>query len=89
MTKNRFLIISSVLILPLNLYILGIASANLGARGGFFVGCIFYWMYISLVILLLSKDDFYCFKIIASPNDKFHYAPLFKIAAFLPAAGAF
>ncbi len=89
MPRNPILIISSVLILPFNLFIFGTVSANLGTRSGFILGCIFYWLYISLVALLLNKDDFYCFKKIFSSTAKFHYARLFKIAAFLPAIGAF
>jgi hypothetical protein len=89
MAKNRLLIISSVLVLPFNLFIFGIASANLGARGGFFSGCIFYWMYVSLFVLLLNKDDFHYFKKIVSSDAEIHYSRLFKTAAFLPAVGAF
>ncbi len=44
---------------------------------------------VSLVVLLLKKDDFHCFKRMVSSDGEFRYARLFKIAAFLPAIGAF
>ncbi|HZG51339.1 MAG TPA: CPBP family intramembrane glutamic endopeptidase [Pyrinomonadaceae bacterium] len=89
MAKNRLLIISSVLVLPFNLFIFGTASANFGARSGFFIGCIFYWIYVSLFVLLLNKDDFLYVGKTVSSNAGCRYPRQFKTAAFLPAAGAF
>ena len=89
MTKNPILIISSILVLPFNLLICGIASANLGARNGFILGCVFYWLYVSLIVLLLNKGDFYRFRKIFSSSDKFQHAGLLKIAVFLPPIGVF
>ncbi len=89
MTKRQILIISSILVLPFNLFVFGTALANYGAGCVFLFGCVFYWLYISLVLLLLKKDDFYNFSKMLSPNPEFHYAGLLKIAAFLPAIGTF
>jgi hypothetical protein len=82
MNKPQILIISSILVLPFNLFVFGTASANYGAGIVFLLGCIFYWLYISLVVLLLKKDNFYNFSKMPSSNAKFQYAGLLKTTAF-------
>jgi hypothetical protein len=89
MTKPQILIISSILVLPFNLFVFGTASTNYGAGIVFLLGCIFYWLYILLTVLLLKKDDFLNFSKMLSSNHAFQYARLLKTAAFLPAIGAF
>jgi len=85
MAKNWLLIISSVLVLPFNFFIFGTASAKFGAGGGFFLGCIFYWIYVSLFVLLLNEDDFHYFRKIDSPNaEPFHLSLPHHVLSFNP-----
>lgn len=89
MTKPQILIISSLLVLPLNLFIFGTAATSFGAGRAFLLGCIFYWLYISLILLLLLKEDSSSLMKMISPSAEFRYTESFKAAAFLPAVGAF
>ena len=89
MPKNWILITSSVLVLPFNLFIFSIASANFRAGSVFLLGCILYWLYISLIILLLHKEDSPSLMKMVSPNAESRYAVILKAAVFLPAIGAF
>ena len=88
-TKQRILLVSSLLLLPYTFGLFQLTTLALGHKWGYVTGFLGYWAYCLIIAWFLSGSDWNYFKTLWNQPRNNKYATWIGLAAFIPALGVF